>query len=144
MSYILLPLIMIAVIAIPLYVAFRQKVSGRPVAAIKRTMIVNLCAFVLVAVAAVIIPFGGVAAAATAVDATNMSVGYGLVALGVALSTGLACVGAGIAVAAGSSAAIGAITEDPKIFGRAILFVGLGEGIAIYGILFSILLYIKL
>ena len=54
--------------------------------------------------------------------------------------TGLACIGAGIAVAAGAPAAIGAVSEDPKVFAKALIFVVLGEGIAIYGLLISILI----
>jgi hypothetical protein len=46
----------------------------------------------------------------------------------------------GIAVGNAAPAAIGATSEDPKAFGKAIIFVVLGEGIAIYGMLVSILL----
>ena len=49
-------------------------------------------------------------------------------------------IGAGIAVGAGAPAAIGALTEDPKSFGKALIFVALGEGIALYGMLVSILI----
>jgi V/A-type H+/Na+-transporting ATPase subunit K len=64
----------------------------------------------------------------------------GLVALAAALSTGLACVGAGIAVGMTGSAALGTIAERPETFGRAIIFVGLAEGIAIYGLIISFLI----
>lgn len=60
-------------------------------------------------------------------------------ALAAAVSTGLACVGAGIAVAGSGAAAVGAIAEKPKSFGRSLIFVGLSEGIAIYGLLISFL-----
>ena len=63
--------------------------------------------------------------------------------LACAASTGIACVGAGIAVAGAAPAAIGATSEDPKAFGRALIFVVLGEGVAIYGLLISILIYTK-
>lgn len=58
-------------------------------------------------------------------------------ALAAALSTGLATIGAGIAVSATGAAAVGAIAEKPESFGRALLFVGLAEGIAIYGLIIS-------
>ena len=45
----------------------------------------------------------------------------------------------GIAVAAGAPAAIGATAEDPKSFGKSIIFVALGEGFGLYGLLISIL-----
>jgi V/A-type H+-transporting ATPase subunit K len=57
--------------------------------------------------------------------------------LAAALSTGLAAIGAGIAVSATGAAAIGAIAEKPESFGRALIFVGLAEGIAIYGLIIS-------
>jgi V/A-type H+-transporting ATPase subunit K len=59
--------------------------------------------------------------------------------LAAAISTGLACVGAGIAVAGSGAAAVGATAEKPESFGRALIFVGLSEGIAIYGLLISFL-----
>jgi V/A-type H+/Na+-transporting ATPase subunit K len=57
--------------------------------------------------------------------------------LAAALSTGLATIGAGIAVSNTGAAAIGAIAEKPESFGRALIFVGLAEGIAIYGLIIS-------
>ena len=68
--------------------------------------------------------------------------GLGLIA--VALSTGLACVGAGIAVAVVASSAVGAISENPKLLGKTIIFVGLAEGIAIYGLIISIMILNKI
>ena len=63
--------------------------------------------------------------------------------LGAALVTGLSCIGAGIAVAAAAPAAIGAFSENPKSFGKALIFVALGEGVALYGLLISILILNK-
>ena len=60
------------------------------------------------------------------------------------LATGLSCLGAGIAIASTAPAAIGAFSEDPKAFGKALIFVVLGEGVALYGLLISILLINKL
>jgi len=60
-------------------------------------------------------------------------------ALAAALSTGLACIGAGVAVASTGAAAIGAIAEKPEAFGRSLIFVGMAEGIAIYGLVISFL-----
>ncbi len=59
--------------------------------------------------------------------------------LAAAISTGLACVGAGIAVAGSGAAAVGATAEKPESFGRSLIFVGLSEGIAIYGLIISFL-----
>jgi V/A-type H+-transporting ATPase subunit K len=60
--------------------------------------------------------------------------------LGAALSTGFAAIGAGIAVSGTGAAAIGAIAEKPENFGRALIFVGLAEGIAIYGLIIAFLI----
>lgn len=65
--------------------------------------------------------------------------GVGLVAS--ALALGLAGIGGGIAVASAAPAAIAATSEDPKAFGKALIFVALGEGIALYGLLMSFLMY---
>ena len=61
-------------------------------------------------------------------------------ALAAAISTGLAAIGAGVAVASTGSAAVGAIAERPESFGRALIFVGLAEGIAIYGLIISFMI----
>lgn len=68
--------------------------------------------------------------------------GLGLMAA--AVSTGLATIGAGYAVGAVGSSAIGAISEDPKNLGKTLIYVGLAEGIAIYGLIVSILILGKL
>jgi V/A-type H+/Na+-transporting ATPase subunit K len=65
-------------------------------------------------------------------------VAWGLVAA--AMSTALGAIGAGYAVARVGSAAVGAIAEKPELFGRALVLVGLAEGIAIYGLIVSILI----
>ncbi len=57
--------------------------------------------------------------------------------LAAAISTGLATIGAGIAVSNTGAAAIGTIAEKPEMFGRALIFVGLAEGIAIYGLIIA-------
>lgn len=57
--------------------------------------------------------------------------------LAAALAAGLAAIGAGIAVSGTGSAAIGTIAERPEAFGRALIFVGLAEGIAIYGLIIA-------
>ena len=57
--------------------------------------------------------------------------------LAAALSTGIACIGAGIAVASAASAALGALSEDSSIMGKALIFVALAESIALYGVLIS-------
>lgn len=66
--------------------------------------------------------------------------GNGLGFLAAGLSTGLASLGAGVAVSNVGSAAIGAVSEDPNILGKSMIYLGLAEGIAIYGLIISIMI----
>ncbi len=75
----------------------------------------------------------------TETDADN-GAAAGMKYLGTALAVGLSCIGGGIAVAAGAPAAIGATAEDPKSFGKSIIFVALGEGFGLYGLVISIMI----
>jgi V/A-type H+-transporting ATPase subunit K len=75
---------------------------------------------------------------AAVTGATSSSQGLGFIAA--ALCTGLATIGAGYAVGAVGSSALGAVSEDAKILGKTLIFVGLAEGIAIYGLIISILI----
>ena len=64
--------------------------------------------------------------------------GMGFIAAGI--STGLATIGAGYAVGAVGSSALGAVSENPRILGKTLIFVGMAEGIAIYGLIVSIMI----
>jgi V/A-type H+-transporting ATPase subunit K len=64
--------------------------------------------------------------------------------LAAALATGLSSLGAGYAVAHLGAAGVGALAEKPELFGRLLVFVGLAEGIAIYGVIISILILNRL
>ena len=76
-----------------------------------------------------------------AADATgSVSSASGLGFIAAALCTGLATIGAGYAVGAVGSSALGAVSEDQSILGKTLIFVGLAEGIAIYGLIISILI----
>ncbi len=68
--------------------------------------------------------------------------GVGMIAA--AIATGLACIGSGIAVAVVASSAVGAISEDPSLLGKTIILAGLAEGIAIYGLIISIMILNKI
>ncbi len=62
-------------------------------------------------------------------------------ALAAALAVGLACIAAGIAVGRVGSAALGMASERPELLMKSLIFVGLAEGIAIYGLLMGIFLW---
>jgi V/A-type H+-transporting ATPase subunit K len=57
-----------------------------------------------------------------------------------ALAAGLSAIGAAIAVAVVGAAALGAMSEKPELAGRALIFMGLAEGIAIYGLIVAIMI----
>ena len=62
----------------------------------------------------------------------------------IGLAVGLACLGAGKAIAASGTAAISALAEKPETFFRSFLVVALAEALAIYGLIVAILLWISL
>lgn len=74
----------------------------------------------------------------------EISTGYGLALIGIGLPTGLATIGAGIAVSSVGAASLAVITEKPEIFGRTLVYLGLAEGIAIYGLVVTILMLGKI
>jgi V/A-type H+-transporting ATPase subunit K len=85
-------------------------------------------------------PASAADAAAGPADASNNGLGF----IGMALATGLACIGAGIAVGSVGSAALGLVGEQPGAIGTTLIYVGLAEGVAIYGIVISIIILSKL
>jgi V/A-type H+-transporting ATPase subunit K len=86
----------------------------------------------------------GVLAAPATASGSPASVSASLAFIAAAISTGLAALGAGFAVAKVGAAAIGALAEKPELFGRLLIFIGLAEGIAIYGLIVSILVLNRL
>lgn len=85
---------------------------------------------------------GDTAAAAAAVKGAGIDSSW--VFIGAAVATGLSSLGAGFAVARVGTAAVGALAEKPELFGRLLIFIGLAEGIAIYGLIVSILMLNRL
>ncbi|MBR1811317.1 MAG: hypothetical protein IJ766_06700 [Clostridia bacterium] len=83
------------------------------------------------------------AAPEAAPSAASDGINKGLGLIAAALVTSFAGIGGGIAVAAGAPAAIAATSEDPKSFGKSLIFVALGESIALYGVVISILILNK-
>lgn len=110
---------------------------------IRKALKLNLSTFVpiMAMILVLLVPVNSKAAATdAAVAAGTASNVDGLRYIGAALSTGLATIGTGYAVGTVGSAALGAISEDQSILGRTIIFVGLAEGIAIFGVIISILI----
>ncbi len=119
-----------------------EKAKGR----YKKALALNTVFFFGLFALATIFMFGGNAQAAeTAAEVTSqtaMSTGMGYLAA--ALVTGLSCIGGGIAVASAASAALGAISEDSSVLGKSLIFVGLAEGVCLYGLIISFMILGKL
>lgn len=109
----------------------------------KTSLAVNVFFFFGTLILSSILLFGGNTVQAAEVSNAASS-GSGLGFIAAALSTGLSCVGAGIAVASAASAALGAISEDSSILGKSLIFVALAEGVALYGLIVSIMILGKL
>ena len=133
MTKILLFAAFIASIAVPFRVFSKgEKTKKR----YKMTLALNGAMFFGLMLFTGILMFSGNAfAAETAVDTAAAASG---------LSIGLSCVGGGIAVASAASAALGAISEDSSILGKSLIFVGLAEGVCLYGLIIAFMILGKL
>ena len=96
--------------------------------------------FLLVSLLFALFPAAAVAAETAAKGDSATGRGY----LSAALAVGASTLGAGIAVAVVGAAAMGAIGEKPELAGRALIFIGLAEGIAIYGLIVALMILAKL
>lgn len=115
-----------------------EKTKGR----YKTALGINALLFVGTLVTAGTLMFTGNAFAAGTASAASNAAGWGYLAA--ALSTGMSCIGGGIAVSAAASAALGAISEDGSILGKSLIFVGLAEGVCLYGLIISFMILGKL
>jgi V/A-type H+-transporting ATPase subunit K len=86
----------------------------------------------------------GLISAADAVSVSAAKEQAGWAYIGAALAVGLACIGSGYAVSRIGSAGIGAVTEKPELMGKTLVFLGLAEGIAIYGLIIAVMILNKL
>lgn len=132
-----------AVIAVGTVLYGVKAVKRGQVGSVKGPMITSLGIFSAAIVCFVIVGSHNIVLAAeTAGAATQvgLTLGDGFKYLAAALSTGLATIGTGVAVGSTGSSAIGAVSEDPTILGKTLIFVGMAEGIAIYGMIISILI----
>ena len=141
MTKVLLFAALVACIAVP----FRVFVKGEQTKhRYKTTLALNGVMFFGLMLFTGVMMFSGNAFAAetaetAAVAASSTATGLGYIAA--ALSIGMSCIGGGIAVA---SAALGAISEDSSILGKSLIFVGLAEGVCLYGLIIAFMIIGKL
>lgn len=117
---------------------FGERSKGR----YKKSLAFNVLTFFGLLIVGQVVLFTSNVQAAEVAASGGLSTGLGYVAA--ALSTGLSCVGGGIAVASAASAALGAISEDGSILGKSLIFVGLAEGVCLYGLIISFMILGKL
>ena len=98
---------------------------------------------VLAALVVLLVVLSGDPAAAdvvAAADQTTQTTVNGSALIGASIAVAGSSIGAAIAVAYTGSAALAAMSERPELFGRAMVIVGLAEGIAIYGLIVAVML----
>jgi V/A-type H+-transporting ATPase subunit K len=94
----------------------------------------------LAALGLIVALLAGLVEPAAAADAAETATDPTAALFGAAIAIAGSSLGAGLAVAYVGAAAIAAISEKPEMFGRALVIVGLAEGIAIYGLVIAIML----
>lgn len=127
-----LPLISIAV----------RKLTGAPA---RRALLSNIAMFCGLFLLTAVLGISGAASAAApeavgAASAASGGIAEGMKYIAAALAVGLSGIGGGLAVASSASAALGAISENDSMFGKALIFVGLAEGVALYGLIIALVL----
>lgn len=110
----------------------------------KTTLVVNIFLFFGILLATCGVLFAGstkvLAATSGADSSTTTSIGF----IAAALVTGFACIAGGMSVAKVASAALGAISEDQSVFGKSLVYVGLAEGVCLYGLIIAFMILGKL
>lgn len=150
--YAMLAIVPIVVLLASFYSLFHKRAQGVPM---KKAMVSHIATLLVLVVLMSALAFGASAvndaqqpsqpaqtqqavnADANVAQADNSK---GLTMIAAGLAVGLAGIGGGIAVGSGAPAAIAATSEDPKSFAKSMLFVALGEAIAIYGLVIALLM----
>ena len=149
--YAMLAIVPIVVLFLSFYSLFRKRAQGVPM---KKAMVSHIATLLVLVVLMSALALGASAAneadqpaspaqteqTAANADDTQADNSKGMTMIAAGLAVGLAGIGGGIAVGSGAPAAITATSEDPKSFAKSMLFVALGEAIAIYGLVIALLM----
>ena len=149
--YAMLAFVPIVVLFLSFYSLFRKRAQGVPM---KKAMVSHIATLLVLVVLMSALALGASAAneadqpaspaqteqTAANADDTQADNSKGMTMIAAGLAVGLAGIGGGIAVGSGAPAAIAATSEDPKSFAKSMLFVALGEAIAIYGLVIALLM----
>lgn len=124
---------------LPLVTIAVRKLTG---ASARRALMSNVAMFFGLFLLTSVVGLTGASAATpdAAAAASSNGLAEGLKYIGAGLAVGLSGIGGGIAVASSASAALGAISEDDSMFGKSLIFVGLAEGVALYGLIIALVL----
>ena len=149
--YAMLAIVPIVVLFLSFYSLFRKRAQGVPM---KKAMVSHIATLLVLVVLMSALALGASAAneadqpaspaqteqTAANADDTQADNSKGMTMIAAGLAVGLAGIGGGIAVGSGAPAAIAATSEDPKSFAKSMLFVAVGEAIAIYGLVIALLM----
>ena len=143
MEILLSALALLVVIVLPLVAIYYRAKRGNKG---KAPLITNICGFFgIMAFCSIFFFTQSAEAAETAtVAVTGDGFARGMGFLSAALAVGFTSIGGGIAVASSASAALGALSENDSIFGKALVMVGMAEGVALYGLLVAFMIISKL
>ena len=139
MKILIAAIVLLAVIVLPLVAIYLRAKHGKKG---KAPLITNICGFFGMLVLGAVFCLSQSAEAADAAGGLVTSDGFatGMGYLSAALAVGLSGIGGGIAVASSASAALGALSENDGVFGKALIFVGMAEGVALYGLLIAFMI----
>lgn len=135
---------MLWIIALPVLIVAAAVVSAyvrpEPGRRLRRLGAVNLVLLVTSAILVFLALTAAPSVAQTTAEQTTTTTSSGSALIAAAIAVAGSSLGAAIAVAYTGSAALAAISERPELFGRAMVIVGLAEGIAIYGLVIAVIL----
>lgn len=137
MNILLAAFVMLLAVVLPLTAIYIRAKHGKTG---KAPLVADLCSFFGVIAVLTVVFFTQSASAASTTTAAATTAADGMKYIGAALAVGLSGIGGGIAVASSASAALGALSENDSIFGKALIFVGLAEGVALYGLLIAFMI----
>ena len=137
MNILLAAFVMLLAVVLPLTAIYIRAKHGKTG---KAPLVADLCSFFGVIAVLTVVFFTQSASAASTTTAAPTTAADGMKYIGAALAVGLSGIGGGIAAASPASAALGALSENDSIFGKALIFVGLAEGVALYGLLIAFLI----
>jgi len=141
----MMSLSLLGIISVGVWFEFNPAATGiKTPRWLRQALGINVISFVVAEIGMLVLGMNNVMAEPIAGASHEISIGMGIAMIGVGIPTSIATIAAGIAVGPVGAAALAVIAEKPEAFGRSLIFLGLAEGIAIYGLVLSILMLGKL